>query len=423
MKLLKVDTIVEVQEKLDLYFRDLVKEEERISLRDANGRYLAEDVNADLNLPAFRRSVVDGYAVRGADTFGVSDSAPVFLDVKGSVDMGVTTELIIGPGETAYVPTGGMIPEGADSMVMIEHVDHLGDTVIGVNRPTAPNADLMNIGDDLKAGQRYFQKGHRIETKDIGLLAACGKEKVSVYRKPTMTILSTGDELVAPSQTPGPGQIRDINAYAIAAFAESAGAQVLSVSILRDQWGPLREAILQALPESDLVILSGGSSAGAKDMTAQVIDSLGKPGVITHGLAIKPGKPTIIGILSGEKGNKAIIGLPGHPLSSIIVYDVVVNGFLKKYYLGNEETTKTISAMMAENVHAGEGRETYQLVTLLPIDKPGADCRAIWRAEPIRAKSGSILQLAAADGYVVIPAGAEGVYEDQVVQVIPLVAR
>lgn len=411
MKLLKVDTIEEVRLKFDEYYAAMEKKAETIGLREACGRYLAEDVCSDIDCPSFRRSVVDGYAVRGADTFGVSESVPVFLDLIGSVEMGAEIKTIVEPGQTVYVPTGGMIPDGADAMVMVEHTDLMGDRMIVINKPAAPNSHIMNIGDDFKAGEKFFSKGHRIEAKDIGLLAACGKAKLSVYRKPKLTIISTGDELVEPGTKPGPCQIRDINAYAIAAFAEAAGAEILSLSIISDEYKNYREAVSKALEKSDMVVISGGSSAGKKDLTAQVIDSMGKPGVITHGLAIKPGKPTIIGIFTDSGETKSVIGLPGHPLSSIIVFDVVINGFLKKYYLGNEEKQKTMTAVMTENVHSGAGRETYQLVNLTRAESG-------WLAEPIRAKSGSISQLAKADGYVVIGTDSEGVLAGQTVDVI-----
>lgn len=418
MKLLKVDTIHEVQIKFNDYFASMERKTQLVNLREAKGRYLAEDIYADMDSPAFRRSVVDGYAVRGADTFGVSESIPVFLDVIGSVEMGLASSLEIKSGQTAYVPTGGMIPQGADAMVMVEHVDQLGEDTIGVNKPAAPNSNIMNIGDDFQCGVQFFAKGHQIEVKDIGLLAACGKAAVVVYKKPKLSILSTGDELVEPGIKPGLCQIRDINAYAIAAFAEAAGAEVLSLSIISDELESYRQAVAEALEKSDMVVISGGSSAGNKDLTAQVIDSMGEPGVITHGLAIKPGKPTIIGIFTGENETKSIIGLPGHPLSSIIVFDVVVNGFLKKYYLGNEEKPQTITAAMSENVHSGEGRETYQLVCLQRVEDRKGTAEPGWIAQPIRAKSGSISQLVRADGYVVISSDSEGVYAGQIVDVI-----
>lgn len=420
MKLLKVDSIEAVEQKFEMYFATMEKKVEEVELRKACGRYLAEDIFADLDSPSFRRSVVDGYAVRAADTFGVSDSIPVFLESIGSVRMGEASTLNIGPGQTAYVPTGGMIPEGADAMVMVEHIDHLGEDMISINRPTAPNAHIMNVGDDFRKGEKFFSKGHRISTKDIGLLAACGKGRVSVYRKPRLSILSTGDELVEPMEKPGPCQVRDINAYAISAYAEALGAEVLDVAIVPDEKEAYRNAVLERMDRSDMVVLSGGSSAGNKDFTVQVVDSLGKPGVVTHGLSIKPGKPTIIGIFTGFEEPKTVIGLPGHPLSSIMVFYVVVGTFLKKYYLGDEEISMTIPAMITENIHAGEGRVTYQLVNLSRThEQEGCEATATgWIAEPIRAKSGAIAQLAKAHGYVVIPAGSEGIRAGETVEVV-----
>lgn len=418
MKLLHVDTIQEVQNKLDQYFFDMKKTTQTVSLRRACGRYLAEDIFADIDVPSFRRSVVDGYAVRGSDTFGVSESMPVFLKLAGTVQMGDAAGFTVKPGETAYVPTGGMIPDGADAMVMIEHVELLGSEAVGISKPAAPNSNLMNIADDYAKGEHFFKQGHRICVKDIGLLAACGRASVLVYKKPLLTILSTGDELVEPRVIPEQCQVRDINAYAIAALAEAAGAKVQSLKIIADQYDTFRASVAEALQKSDLVIISGGSSAGNKDMTEQVIGSMGDPGVITHGLAIKPGKPTIIGVFKQPQKTKAIVGLPGHPMSAIIVYDVVVNRFLKKYYFSNEGASQTLSAVITENVHAGEGRETYQLVSLEKVSNGAvAATSGGFLATPIRAKSGSISQLKKADGYVVMSAGSEGIAAGSTVEV------
>lgn len=425
MKLLKVDTIAEVREKLHFWFSAIERRSETVALRDACGRYLAEEVVSDIDVPSFRRSVVDGYAVRGADTVGVGDSAPVFLDVIGTVEMGKTATCTIEPGQAAYVPTGGMLPEGADAMVMIEHIDLLDAGTISVNRPAAPGTDWMGIGEDFSRGQALFSPGHRIVPKDIGLLAACGKASLRVVQKPRLSILSTGDEIVEPSVVPEPGQVRDCNAYAIAAFAEEAGASIVGIDHVGDDFDAYAKRLRAMVDASDLVVLSGGSSAGAKDFTAQAIDSLGQPGVVTHGLAIKPGKPTVVGILQEAQGTKAVIGLPGHPLSSIIVFDVIVNGLLRTHYFGNADQPVEIPAVLSENLRAGEGRETYQLVHLRDArdavetgPRQGVDPG--WIAVPIRARSGAISPLALADGYVVIPAGSEGVHAGQTVRVIPL---
>ncbi|GAB1477285.1 molybdopterin molybdotransferase MoeA [Bacillota bacterium] len=418
MKLLQVDTIQVLEDKFAKYFSDMERKQEEVDLTKALGRYLAEDVFADMDAPSFRRSVVDGYAVIGADTFGAGESIPVFLESVGSVHMGEEAALTIASGETAYVPTGGMIPEGADAMVMVEYIDRLGDNMISVNKPAAPNENIMNIGDDFRKGEQFFSKGHRISAKDIGLLAACGKGRVAVYRKPMLSVISTGDELVEAGEKPDICQVRDINAYAIAAYAEALGAEVLDISIVRDDREACYDAVSEAMERGDMVVLSGGSSAGNMDFTKEVIASLGKPGVVTHGLAIRPGKPTIVGIFTDRNELKTVIGLPGHPLSSITVFDVVVGTFIKRYYLGNEEKPRSISAKITENIHAGEGRTTYQLVNL-HLEKKKEECEEKnWLASPIRAKSGAIAQLAKAHGYVSISEGSEGLRAGETVDVI-----
>jgi len=430
MKLLHVDTIQEVQLKLDTYFLKMKRETERVSLRNVCGRYLAEDIHADTPVPGFRKSIVDGFAVRAADTFGVGENAPVFLKMTGAVQMGQPVGFRIGPGQTAYVPTGGMVPEGADAMVMVEYVDFLEDATISVNKATAPNQDLMNIGEDYAEGERLFEKGHRVSVKDVGLLASCGKASILVYKKPVITILSTGDELVSPSEMPELCEVRDINSYAITSLAEAAGAQVRAIEIVGDQYDIFQVTVADALKNSDLVLISGGSSAGNKDLTESVIDSLGSPGVITHGIAIKPGKPTILGVFKQPERTKAVIGLPGHPLSAIIVYEAIVKNFLRKYFFANQEAPQSQMAVLSENLHAGEGRETYQLVTLEKMTDEQEEgqgrvqkaqvlktASAVWIAKPLRAKSGSISPLARADGYVVMSADSEGLEGGRLVEV------
>jgi molybdopterin molybdotransferase len=424
MKLLNVDTIEEVHKKLKSYFQTASAQIEMVPLRQSVGRYLGEDIFSDVDMPQFRRSVVDGYAVLAKDTFGVSDSMPVFLEVAGTVDMGKACDIVLEPGQAVYVPTGGMLPQGSDSMVMIEYIEKLDEKTIAVYKPAAPNSKIMNPGDDFRKNEILFSKGHRIAAKDIGLLAAVGKAEVPVLKKPKMSILSTGDEIIEISEIPKPGEIRDINSSAVAAFAEKTGVDVRSVAIVEDSYEKLRMAVAEALKESDLVVLSGGSSAGTKDMTAEIIDSLGEPGVITHGIAMKPGKPTIIGVLAQKAQNSAggincqshccklVVGLPGHPMAAIIVYEVVVSSFIKQYYFYHKEEPLTVTAAITENIHAGEGRETYQLVSLKRDDA------LQWIAEPIHAKSGSISQLMLADGFVRIPSLSEGIDAKSRVEVV-----
>lgn len=427
MKLLKVDTVKEVKDKLKMYFNaeGFESPSESVPLRDAVHRYLAEEIRSDTDIPQFTRSVVDGYAVVAKDTFGTGESAPVFLDVVGAVEMGKACSIRLKPGQAVYVPTGGMLPADSDAVVMIEYVESLDESTIAVYKSVAPNSGLMNQGDDFRKGQLLFRRGHRITVKDIGMLAAIGKDHVTVFKRPRVSILSTGDEIIDITEIPKPGEVRDINSYTIAAFAEATGAMIGFIEKVPDVDHQLRSALEAALTESDIVLLSGGSSAGNKDMTAEIIDSIGKPGVITHGIAMKPGKPTIIGIIETEANdvfmrNKLVVGLPGHPMAAIVAYDVIVNDFMRKYCFHNEEEPIRLTARITENIHAGEGRETYQLVSLNRSDSEnqnGKDLVPEWIAEPIHAKSGSISQLMMADGYVKISSLSEGVKVNSRVEV------
>ncbi len=427
MKLLKVDTVKEVKDKLKTYFDEEGYEPicESVPLRNSVNRYLAEEICSDTDIPQFTRSVVDGYAVVAKDTFGTGESTPVFLDVVGAIEMGKPCSIRLEPGQAVYVPTGGMLPEGSDAVVMVEYTEHLDDRTIAVYRPAAPNSGVMNRGDDFKKDQLLFRRGHRITVKDVGMLAAIGKDRVSVFRKPRVSVLSTGDEIVDITEIPKPGEVRDINSYTIAAFAEATGAEIGTIEKVPDVDHRLKSALEAALAVSDIVLLSGGSSAGNKDMTAATIDAMGQPGVVTHGVAMKPGKPTIIGIIEtntpeGALRNKLVVGLPGHPMAAIVAYDVIVNDFMRKYCFSNEEEPIRLTARITENIHAGEGRETYQLVSL---KRPAADrhdetgAEPEWIAEPIHAKSGSISQLMMADGYVKISSLSEGVKVNSSVEV------
>ncbi len=406
MKLLKVDTITEVAEKFKNHFGDTEKKIEIVGIRSALGRYMAEELVSKTAMPEYRRSVVDGYALRAKDTFGVSDSVPALLTVIGSVEMGAPCSYKISPGESVYVPTGGLLPEEADAVVMIEFVDHLDEWTIAVNKPAAPNSGFMNVGDDFRAGTLFFEKGHRLSIRDIGILAVSGLKQVPVYKKPVITIISTGSELIDIDLIPEPGQIRDINSYTISAFAEAAGAEVSDIIIVQDDFEKFRAVTAEALAKSDLVVISGGSSAGNKDFTADIINSFGGPGVFTHGIALKPGKPTILGSALG----KPVIGLPGHPMSAIIVFKIVVETFIKQTYFGNEEEPLKLIGEITENIHAGEGRTTFQLVSLRKTDRG-------YLAEPVHAKSGSISQLMKADGHVKIDSLKEGLYAGDMVEI------
>jgi len=314
--------------------------------------------------------------------------------------------MVLKRGECVYIPTGGMIPQGVDAMVMIEYVEVLDDDSVAIQKPAAPGDGIISEGDDFKKGTLLLKKGHRVRTQDIGAMAAIGKVKVQVYKKPTISIISTGDELIDIQSEPNPGQVRDINSHAIAALAAVAGAEINSIFIASDNFELCKTKVMEALKESDIVLISGGSSAGSKDMTVDIINASGKPGVFVHGIAIKPGKPTIIAKIN----EKAVFGLPGHPLSAIIVFKAVVNDFIQRFYLKNSDKEETIMAFLDSNVHASEGRETYQMVNLIKESQG-------YLAIPLYSKSGAVSILLKADGYFRIPVGKEGALKGEAVEV------
>ena len=416
MNLLNVDTIKEAKEKLEKYFHGIDKASEEIPIYEAVGRYLSSNVVSSVNIPAFSKSTMDGYAVAAKDTFGVTESIPAILKVVGQVKMGISPSSQINPGEAMQIPTGGMLPEGADAVVMVEYIENLDENTIAVYSSVAPNTNIMNIGDDFKEGQILYKKGHRITTKDIGMLAAAGEAFVSVFTKPKVAIVSTGDELVSIMEEPGQGQVRDINSYALAAMVNKTGARVGSVSLVGDNEKLLASTIKDSLNRNDLVLVSGGSSAGDKDYTQKIINGLGNPGTICHGLAIKPGKPTILGVIKAEgccchNRVNLVAGLPRHPAAAIVVYKAIVEYFIKKYYFENEDEEIKIKAVLRENIHGDGGRETFVFVSL---KKEGES----FFAEPIHAKSGSISQLKDSDGYIKIDLGKEGLSKGMEVEVV-----
>jgi len=411
MKLLKVDTIEQTKDKLANCFCGLPRKTEMIPLSGAVGRTLAEDIASDTDMPEFTRSVVDGYAVKASDTFGVGDTVPVFLKIIGEAKMGTAIETDISSGETVYVPTGGMLPAGADAMVMIEYTELLSKDTVAIYKSAAPGNGVMSRGEDFSAGKILLRDGDRISVKEIGLLACLGKSQVKAYRKPKVALISTGDELVEVDQTPLPGQIRDINSHVMDAFLERLGAEVTMRALAKDDFDALRAASVKALETNDIVLISGGSSQGNKDMTESVITSLGAPGVFTHGIAIKPGKPTILGAVEDGEKAKLVAGLPGHPMSAIVVYMAVIEPFIKQYYLNSASAELRVLARIAENIHAGEGRETWQPVKINRLSS--GELAAV----PIHAKSGSIHQLVYADGFVRIPVMSEGIDSGDVVEV------
>ena len=407
MKLLTVDTVETARRKILASVAHWELSGEPVEIGQALGRVLAADISAPEDVPIFRRSTVDGYAVISADTAGAGEAAPVLLRLAGAVEMGRPAGFDLRWGECAYVPTGGMIPDGADAMVMIEYSEGFGGE-IAVYESAAAGSRIARVGEDIGRGELLLRRGSKLGSREIGALAAAGIAAAPVCRPLRVSIISSGDELVAPSALPGPGEIRDVNSLALDALARESGCRVVGARAARDDGGELEGAVRDAMRESDLVALSGGSSQGAKDMTARVFSGLASPGVFTHGLAIKPGKPTILGY--DEKTDTLLAGLPGHPVSALMVFRVLFSWLARQ--LSGQKEPRPIPAQIACSLAGSPGRACYQPVALRA-------CGGGYLADPVFGKAGMITTLTKADGYVVIDLNREGLKKGEDVLVFP----
>ena len=380
---------------------------ETIPILDALDRVLAESLAAPGPLPAFARSTVDGYAVRAADTFGASEALPAYLTVIGEAPMGRVPAFEIGQTQAAIIHTGGMLPPGADAIVMIERTQKAREDEIEVLRSVAVGENVIQIGEDVKTGDLLLERGRRLRPQDLGGLAAIGVAHVTVAKRPRVAILATGDEVVPPDIEPAPGQVRDVNTYTVAGIVERAGGIAVPRGIIRDDFDALYQAARAAIDTADALVLSAGSSVSVRDMTSDVIGQLGPPGVLVHGVSIKPGKPTILAMCDG----KPAFGLPGNPVSAMVVADLFITPTLWRMQgLAQPITHRTIQARLARNVASTPGREDYVQVRL--VERDGE----VW-ADPVFGKSNLIYTLVKAAGLMIVPLDANGVQEGERVEV------
>ena len=384
---------------------------ETVYLGEALGRVLAKDMDCNENLPGFIRSTMDGYAVRAASTFGASESNPAYLSIKGSVTMGMRPEVTLGIGGAVRIATGGALPEGADSVIMVEHTEMVDDITIEVYKSVAPGQHVIQAGEDFKAGQRILSRGQSLRSQEIGLLAAFGHVDAPVFKQPVVGILSTGDELVTVTQKPDFGQVRDINSFSLAALVNAAGGRAVPYGIINDDLTAIQEACAWTHRETDMLIISGGSSVGLRDYVLDAVSNLPDAEVLLHGVPISPGKPTILARSAG----KPVWGLPGHVVSAMIVFEIVVKPFLERLCgLAPDQRRKwPIPALLARNIASAQGRTDFVRVRL--AQKNGG----YW-AEPIPGKSGLIHTLVQADGILAIDKNSEGLEKGARVQVIPI---
>jgi molybdopterin molybdotransferase len=384
---------------------------EDVLLHNATQRILAQDIVADVDLPDFMRSTMDGYAVRASSTFGASEGNPAYLNVKGSVAMGDSPTFSIGNGEAARISTGGMLPKGTDSVVMIEHTEAMDDTNIEVYRSVPPGQNILEKGEDIKKNDTLLFNGQKLRPQETGLLAAFGHDQICVYKKPIISVISTGDEVVPIDGTPAPGQIRDINTYTLQSLVMKAGAIPVSFGIVKDNFDDLLEICTQAQERSDMVLISGGSSVGTRDYTIEVLSALPDANILVHGISISPGKPTIL----ARSGNQAFWGMPGHVVSAMVVFEVVVKPFIE-HIGGLSEKNKNqvkLSALLNRNVSSAQGRTDFVRVRLIEDDG------VLW-AEPILGKSALINTMVQADGLIEIDINTEGLDKGTTVEIIPL---
>ncbi len=382
----------------------------------ALGRVTAADVFAPHPLPAFPRSTVDGYAVNARETFGASDTLPGYLKRAGEVPMGAPPARALPPGHCTLIHTGGMLPQGADAVVMLEHTQEVGSE-IEILRAVADGENVIRVGEDVSQGQLVIPSGTLLRPAEIGGLMALGILKLRVVEMVRAGLISTGDEIIEPHQTPVLGQVRDINSHTLAALIRRSGGEPVSYGILPDDFAALQAAAQKALTECDLVIITAGSSASTRDMTAEVIASLGEPGVLVHGINTRPGKPTILGVCQG----KAVIGLPGNPVSALVNGYLLVAPVIEKLLgLPPNRPRASVKARLMVNLASQAGREDWWPVKLSPSPESGRGARGEgvgWLAEPIFGKSNLIFNLAAADGLLKIEPDANGLEAGQMVDV------
>jgi len=377
---------------------------ETIGTSQARGRVVYGDVYAPHALPSFNRSTVDGYAVRAADTHGATDSLPIYLALVGEIRMGQAAEISLSVSQCGLIHTGGMLPEGADAVVMLENTQIAKPGEIEILRSAAMGENVIKVGEDIQQDEVVIPAGKILTAADIGGLLALGITEVQVSSKPIVGIISSGDEVVPPEMDLNPGQVRDINSYTLAALIGKAGAAPRIYGIIPDEEGPLREATSQAVKECDLVVITAGSSASHRDLTARVIDSLGQPGVIVHGVNVRPGKPTILAACTppGSRFAKPVIGLPGNPVSALVIAILFVEPVIDHLSgVKQDRIRPQVQAKVTINLSSSAGREDWVPVKLTQEEDE-------YFAEPIFGKSNLIFTLSRADGLLHIPSPATG---------------
>jgi len=404
MRFLESCAIEEARKAVEAHI-SLKPQAERVVVEKALGRVLWRDVAAELDVPGFDRATMDGYAVRAEDTYDADETSPARLRRIGDVAAGVESPLEVGVGEAVAIATGAPVPKGANAVVKVEHTRELGEQV-EVYRAVWPGENIAPAGEDISAGEVVARRGDVLTSPCLGLLTALGYEEVEVYRRPRVAVLSTGNELLQPGAVLQPGRIYDVNSPVLASLVRESGGEAVSLGIARDEMGEIRRMLRRAVGEFDILITSGGTSKGAGDLLAKAIATLGEPGVIVHGVRMKPGKPTVIGVVKG----KPVFGLPGNPVSAVMAYQVFAAPMIRWLSGLGDSALRSMPAKAGVRLRSEAGRHEYLLVHIL---NTGSGAKVF----PVPKGSGAISALAHADGYVEIPPGRDMVYEGENVEV------
>jgi molybdopterin molybdotransferase len=405
----KVQTPEQLYKKIDR-FKPLSSE--KIGIEESLHRVLSEDIPSPINLPEFPRSTVDGFALKAKDTYGTSEKNPAILRMIGEIPMGQVSDIEVKDGEAVKVATGGMVPKGADAVEMLEYTEWVDSHTLHAFKPIPPLENVIQVGEDVKAGEVVLHRGHLIRPQDIGLMAGIGKTEVHVFLRPKVAVISSGDEIVPIENVPKPGEIRDINRYTIVSMVEEIGGIPFFLGIAKDRFDDLEEKIELGLKDTDMVVITGGSSVGTLDLTGEVLQTFPETEILGHGVSIRPGKPTLLADING----KPFLGLPGHPVSAMVIFHFFGKPILKILSGLSSDVVWhqiKIKAKAARNIPSVPGREDYVRVKL--EEREGT----FW-AHPIFGKSGAISNLVRANGLIRIGINEEGLEEGEEAEVILL---
>jgi molybdenum cofactor synthesis domain-containing protein len=406
----KLMTFDEAKKAISVHLKPETLGEEEIPLLKAHNRVLKENITSTLDIPPFNRSTVDGYAVKAEDTFEAEENQPVKLNVCGVVNVGEPPKISIAKGQAAEIVTGAPVPEGADAVVMVEDTERESDE-LRVYSAVTKDENIMKKGADIKKGETVLKAGRVLGSPEIGVLAALGITKAKVFKVPIVAVLSTGAEVTEPGKKLPPGKIYDINAYSLSTAVVESGGKPVYLGVVLDDKTELRKALEHALASADVVITSGGVSVGPRDITPQIVDSLGKPGLIVCGIAVKPGKPTTIAFI----GRKPVFSLPGHPTSALLMFHLLVRPVIRLLSGKPVEEAKTVMAVASTRMFSAKGRRTFVMVRLK------RDRSNRFMAEPVETgASGAITTLAKADGFVEISENQQFIDADEEIAVVLL---